>query len=154
MEKAAGVPLYERWRSMTEFERLQLIKNLTKLEAQLSAISFPAYGGLYLRTDMSRPNRSLGDEIDPSKSFCIGPSCDKKFIPDTTLEFDQGPCALPIQPGSSPTNISQGIQFQAWEYPLHGVNCFEYQEANKADRAFTKEPLNNKPSSWKSQRTS
>ncbi|KAI2672541.1 hypothetical protein LCP963914a_9382 [Penicillium roqueforti] len=91
MEKAAGVPLYERWRSMTEFERLQLIKNFTKLEAQLSAISFPAYGGLYLRTDMSRPNRSLGDEIDPSKSFCIGPSCDKKFNPDTTLEFDQGP---------------------------------------------------------------
>lgn len=52
MEKAAGVPLFQRWGSMTEFDKLQLIKNLTKLEAQLSAIQFPAYGGLYLRTDI------------------------------------------------------------------------------------------------------
>ncbi|KAJ6019859.1 hypothetical protein N7522_000567 [Penicillium canescens] len=91
MEKAAGVPLFQRWSSMTEFEKLQLIKNLTKLEAQLSSIQFPAYGGLYFRKDMSRSNRSLGGAIDPSESFCIGPSCDRAFISDKPLEIDQGP---------------------------------------------------------------
>jgi hypothetical protein len=94
MEKAAGVPLYQRWGNMTEFEKLQLIKNLTKLEAQLSAIQLPAYGGLYLRTDMTQSNRSLNGEIDPSKSFCIGPSCDRAFNADLTLDFDRGPCAF------------------------------------------------------------
>jgi hypothetical protein len=51
MEKVTGVPLFERWGEMTEVEKLELIKHLTQLEAQLSAISFPAYGGLYLRAD-------------------------------------------------------------------------------------------------------
>lgn len=95
MEKAAGVPLFQQWGSMTEFEKLQLIKNLTKLEAQLAAIKFPAYGGLYLRTDLNRSNRSLDSDIDPSQSFCIGPSCDRAFNTDTTLEFNREPCALP-----------------------------------------------------------
>ncbi|KAJ5368331.1 uncharacterized protein N7496_008091 [Penicillium cataractarum] len=41
MDKAPGVPLFQVWGTMTEFERLQLIKNLTKLEAQLATIKFP-----------------------------------------------------------------------------------------------------------------
>lgn len=45
MEKAAGVPLFERWGKMAQIEKMELIKNLTQLEAQLAAISFPAYGG-------------------------------------------------------------------------------------------------------------
>lgn len=94
MEKAAGVPLFQQWSNMTEFEKLQLIKNLTKLEAQLLAVRFPAYGGLYLRTDMSRLNRPLDSDIDPSQSFCIGPSCDRSFNTELNLEFNQGPCAL------------------------------------------------------------
>ncbi|CAG8020515.1 unnamed protein product [Penicillium nalgiovense] len=42
---------------MNEFEKLQLIKNLNQIEAQLSAIQFPAYGWLFLRTDISRTNK-------------------------------------------------------------------------------------------------
>ncbi|KAF7625353.1 hypothetical protein AFLA_002221 [Aspergillus flavus NRRL3357] len=42
MEKVAGVPLFEQWGKMAEIEKLELIKNLTKLEAQLAAIRFPA----------------------------------------------------------------------------------------------------------------
>ncbi|KAJ5211222.1 Aminoglycoside phosphotransferase [Penicillium cf. griseofulvum] len=90
MEKAAGVPLFEQWGNMTEFGKLQLIKNLTKLEAQLSSIQYPAYGGLYLRTDIRGSTRSLDDEIDPSQSFEIGPSCDHGFHPNTTREFNRG----------------------------------------------------------------
>lgn len=94
MEKAPGVPLFQVWGTMTEFEKLQLIKNLTKLEAQLATIKFPVYGGLYLRTDMSRSNRPLNCDIDPSQSFCIRPSYDRAFNTDITLEFNQGPCTL------------------------------------------------------------
>ncbi|CEJ62630.1 hypothetical protein PMG11_11125 [Penicillium brasilianum] len=91
MEKAPGIPLFQVWGTMTEFEKLQLIKNLTKLEAQLATIKFPFYGGLYLRTDTSRSNRRLDGDIDPSQSFCIGPSCDRAYNTDMTLEFNQGP---------------------------------------------------------------
>ncbi|KAJ5121107.1 uncharacterized protein N7515_009068 [Penicillium bovifimosum] len=89
MEKAPGVPLFRVWGSMTEYDQLQLIRNLTQMEAQLSAIRFPAYGGLYLRTDMEQPNKPLDDELDPG--FCIGPSCDRAYNPDPSLDFDKGP---------------------------------------------------------------
>ncbi|PIG79266.1 hypothetical protein AARAC_004131 [Aspergillus arachidicola] len=51
MEKATGVPLCEQWGKMAEIDKLELIRNLTKLEAQLAAIRFSAYGGLYRRAD-------------------------------------------------------------------------------------------------------
>lgn len=97
MEKAPGVPLFQQWAKMTEFEKLQLIKNLTQLEAQLSAMKFPAYGGLYFRTDMSRSNKRLDSRIDSSAEFCIGPSCDRSFDADVTAVNDQGPCTLPVR---------------------------------------------------------
>ncbi|GLI81160.1 hypothetical protein PoHVEF18_009532 [Penicillium ochrochloron] len=65
MEKAAGVPLFQEWGSMTEFEKLQLIKNLTRLEAQLAKIKFPAYGELYTRKSMKGPGRSMGIQSQP-----------------------------------------------------------------------------------------
>jgi hypothetical protein len=108
MEKAAGVPLFERWGNMNEFEKLQLIKNLTKLEAQLSPIQFPAYGGLYFRTDIKGSTRSLDDDIDPSQSFEIGPSCDRAFDHNTTREFKRGPCALPLILNVIYANLSLG----------------------------------------------
>jgi hypothetical protein len=102
MEKAAGVPLFQRWADMAEIDRLQLITNLTKLEAQLSSIGFPAYGGLYLRADTGAQQSNyqmLNESIDPSHTFCIGPSCDRSFDidPDTALgqskgHLNQGPC--------------------------------------------------------------
>ncbi|KAH2635840.1 hypothetical protein KXW54_002771 [Aspergillus fumigatus] len=95
MEKAAGVPLFQRWADMAEIDRLQLIKNLTKLEAQLSSIGFPAYGGLYLRADTGAQQSNyqmLNESIDPSHTFCIGPSCDRSFDidPDTALGQSKG----------------------------------------------------------------
>ncbi|KAF9887177.1 hypothetical protein FE257_010431 [Aspergillus nanangensis] len=101
MAKAAGVPLFQRWVDMAEIEKLELIKHLTKLEAQLSSIQFPAYGGLYPRADARVQNfhsQILDGSIDSSNSFCIGPSCDRSFYinPATDViqskgDFDQGP---------------------------------------------------------------
>ncbi|GLA19335.1 hypothetical protein AnigIFM62618_007004 [Aspergillus niger] len=66
----------------TASEKLQLVQNLTKLEAQLSAIRFPAYGGLYLRDylqNLDYQRLLLDDNVDPSQSFCVGPSPDRSF---------------------------------------------------------------------------
>ncbi|PYI02010.1 phosphotransferase enzyme family protein [Aspergillus sclerotiicarbonarius CBS 121057] len=111
MEKAAGVPLFQKWPDMAEIEKLELIKNLTKLEAQLSAIRFPAYGGLYLRADARDPKshyQMLDDSIDASNAFCIGPSCDRSFhvepAADSTqpsIGGNQGPWATTSQLGIS-----------------------------------------------------
>ncbi|GLB12524.1 hypothetical protein AtubIFM57258_010206 [Aspergillus tubingensis] len=94
MEKATGVPLFRVWGDMTEFEKLQLIQNLTKLEAQLSVIRFPAYGGLYLRDhpQSSKPQcLLLDDDVDRSQSFCIGTSPDRQFDVYSDHSKYQGP---------------------------------------------------------------
>jgi hypothetical protein len=104
MEKAAGVPLFQQWGKMTKFDKLQLIKNLTKLECQLCSIQFPAYGGLYLRSSstsllLKHHHHLLSQSIDPSNSYCVGSSCDRSFMLgasaesiDSDVDVDRGPC--------------------------------------------------------------
>lgn len=100
MEKAAGIPLFERWSKMAEIDKLGLIKNLTQLEAQLAAISFPTYGGLYLRADADRlQHQNLDDNVDEQHLFCIGPSPDRSFDLDEAASLrindesiNNGPC--------------------------------------------------------------
>lgn len=51
---------------MPEYDKLMLIKNLTKLKSQFTSISSPAYGGLYLRTDAGhRKYQTLDESVDP-----------------------------------------------------------------------------------------
>lgn len=108
IEKAAGVLLFQVWDSITESDQLQLIRNLTQIEAQLLAIYFPIYRGLYLRTDnIEQLSRPLDDEL--GLSFCIGPSCDREYNPDLSLDFDKGPCESPAYFDSLQTNYLQGI---------------------------------------------
>jgi hypothetical protein len=98
MQKAPGIQLREVWGKMSGVEKPQLIRSLTKLEAQLSAIRFPAFGGLYLQKETNISNRTpLGKDIDPTGSFCIGPSCHRAYqtegieIPVSDI-YDTGPC--------------------------------------------------------------
>ncbi|KAI9042825.1 aminoglycoside phosphotransferase family protein [Aspergillus affinis] len=80
MEKANGVQLYDRWGEMAEIEKMELIKHLTQLEAQSSATSFPAYGGLYLRDDASRlKHQDIDDDVDKDNLFYVGPSPEASF---------------------------------------------------------------------------
>ncbi|KAJ0424710.1 kinase-like domain-containing protein [Aspergillus carlsbadensis] len=79
MEKAPGEQLFERWDEQKS-KKLELIVHLTQLEAQLSAIPFPAYGGLYLRANAHRlRHHDLDGSLDEQQSFCIGPSPDRFF---------------------------------------------------------------------------
>ena len=101
MEKAPGTQLFRVWDQMNDLNRLSLVENLTKLESQLASIQFPAFGGLYLRQSIDDESKYqlLDATIDPSSSYCIGPSCDQSWLLDPRLktsgcELDVGPCKL------------------------------------------------------------
>ncbi len=81
MEKAAGVQLFKGWENINELQRLRLIENITKLENQLAAIRFPAYGSLFFRHSVAEESRIILDSsIDPSGSYCIGSACDMPWF--------------------------------------------------------------------------
>ncbi|KAJ9261706.1 hypothetical protein DTO195F2_3964 [Paecilomyces variotii] len=141
MEKAAGVPLFQRWANMKEIEKLELIKNLTKFEAQLSAIRFPAYGGLYLRADASvlKFHRHLLDERTTISD--LGISIAKRELsqisskrPDRSPMFYQGSvqeqahlleCTISLMRmlDAHPTLIKSG-QPTLWHTDLHMGNIY------------------------------
>ena len=97
MEKSEGVQLFNLWEDMKGPQRLGLIENLTKLEAQLSAIHFPAYGDLYFRKSV--PAKScviLDSSLDPAGLYCIGPAADRAWYDEErafqTHPANLGPC--------------------------------------------------------------
>ncbi|KAL5334688.1 kinase-like domain-containing protein [Aspergillus crustosus] len=110
MEKATGIPLFQQWGKMAEIEKLELIKSLTQLEAQLSAISFPAYGGLYLRADADRlKHQDLEGNLDEQHSFCIGPSPDRAFDIDAAGGLPTGSESINNGPWNSLSDLGVSI---------------------------------------------
>jgi len=49
MEKASGVQLVKKMDEMSDMQQSNLVKVLTTLEGELTAIKLPAHGSLYLR---------------------------------------------------------------------------------------------------------
>ncbi|KAH8726803.1 kinase-like domain-containing protein [Phaeosphaeriaceae sp. PMI808] len=77
MEKAGGTQLFQVWSDMDGLARLSVIKQLVDIEREMGSIHFPAFGHLY-HTDAIEKKMSyiqLDSSIDPSGTFCIGPSC-------------------------------------------------------------------------------
>ncbi|RMD40266.1 hypothetical protein DV735_g4865, partial [Chaetothyriales sp. CBS 134920] len=100
MEKAPGVQLYKLWAKIPEYYKLELIKSLTQYERQLSSVSFPGYGGLYLASSSGRiddpalkPSLNLtGDAVETS--FRVGASSERTYWlgpSDELLDVDPGP---------------------------------------------------------------
>ncbi|KAH9881159.1 hypothetical protein J1614_001654 [Plenodomus biglobosus] len=81
MEKATGQQLFTTWSTMTIPEQFSLVEQLTKFEAELASIQFPANGSLYLCESMTDGESwvPLDRNVDPSGQFCIGPSCDRTW---------------------------------------------------------------------------
>jgi len=102
------------------------------VSAQPSAIQFPAYGGLYLQTGTRGSTRPLDNDIDPSKSFQIGPSCDRAFDLDMAREFNRGPCTSPPLHNIIYAIFSLGDTLSSFGSSIASENCFKYQvEANE-----------------------
>ncbi|OOQ88632.1 hypothetical protein PEBR_12954 [Penicillium brasilianum] len=76
MEKVRGVALSETWEAMNTLEHYKIIDQVVQMEKELSNISFPAYGSLFLLDSLPATCRQypLPPELDPEGLFCIGPS--------------------------------------------------------------------------------
>jgi hypothetical protein len=96
MEKAPGVQLYKKWGDMDGNSKLALTNHLVKIQSQLASIHFPVSGSLYLR-ESCLSGHPLPMDIDPSQSYCIGPSADRSWCIEShsgilTPGFNRGPC--------------------------------------------------------------
>ncbi|TEY53303.1 hypothetical protein BOTCAL_0249g00140 [Botryotinia calthae] len=71
MHHVAGVPLRERWPSMSGSQYPKCVQAICMTMQQLAALEFPAYGSIYFE------DAPLGSEvkIPLSDGFCIGPHC-------------------------------------------------------------------------------
>ncbi|KAM5435762.1 hypothetical protein MferCBS31731_006211 [Microsporum ferrugineum] len=84
MEKAPGVQLYTKWGDMSGTSRIALAKHLGELESQLACIHFPVSGSLFLRdTATGLECQPLCKTLDPSQSYCIGPSIDRSWYTES-----------------------------------------------------------------------
>lgn len=79
MEKVSGMPLAERWETMSPLERYQVIDQIVDMEKELESLEFPAYGSIYLQDEVQNGLQSypLPSVHDPAQLFCIGPSCNR-----------------------------------------------------------------------------
>jgi hypothetical protein len=121
MEKAPGIQLFERWDKISEMDKLGIVKQLAKLEGEMTGICMPASGSLYLRETMSEDDGdtyiALDRDADPSRQFCIGPSCDRgwyslnKEAASLYPQFNRGPCGCSIQIRYSKLTLSNRAEF-------------------------------------------
>ncbi|MCJ1262801.1 hypothetical protein MMC22_002671 [Lobaria immixta] len=76
LEKVNGVPLSEKWNFASDVDQCKIIDRVVEMEMELAGLHFPAYGSLYLRDSLPHGSSHclLDSSLDPSGSFCIGPS--------------------------------------------------------------------------------
>ncbi|GKZ19282.1 hypothetical protein AbraIFM66951_011424 [Aspergillus brasiliensis] len=88
MEKAHGKQLVDVWGEMNQLQQFRLVQCLVRLESQLAALEFPAYGNLYFRRfgpqDSAR-TVSIDDE------YCVGPAYSASWFPQLGEERHAGP---------------------------------------------------------------
>ncbi|KAE8308649.1 kinase-like protein [Aspergillus transmontanensis] len=92
MEKLDGIPLGDKWFSMTPKEQHKLMKQIIEWETQFMSLQFPASGSLYYTKDpLSERKVQL---TDPNgMAFCIGPIAHYDWWHDKRdlLNIDRGP---------------------------------------------------------------
>lgn len=137
MEKIQGVALSETWEAMNNLERYRIIDQIVQVEKELANISFPAYGGLFLRESLPATYRqfSLPPQLDPEGLFCIGPSCKRTWWHDDFVDKchpvvkDVGPCEyFWIRNITSVTDIIQGRNFRNTRYQLYNESLLTLRE--------------------------
>ncbi|KAI9375918.1 kinase-like domain-containing protein [Aspergillus egyptiacus] len=92
MEKLGGLPLGDVWYTMTPREQHGMMKKIVHWEAQLMSLSFPAYGSIYYRKDLTSEKKiSLPWQNDVE--FCMGPISHYSWWHGgrNTLNVDRGP---------------------------------------------------------------
>lgn len=95
MEKMHGQEAGRVWYSMTDDQRVHLIREVVKLEARLFDIKLPAHGGIYYAKDLNPETKRVAVDGDgDEKGFCIGPDAHYKWWHNerSMLPIDREPC--------------------------------------------------------------
>lgn len=101
MEKLLGQPAGDVWYSMTDDQRIHLIREVVQLEARLFAIKLPAYGSIYYEKDLDpQTERVAIDDDGDLNGLCIGPDVHYKWWHNerSRLSIDRRPCTSTSSP--------------------------------------------------------
>ncbi|KAI1988476.1 hypothetical protein LOZ53_003929 [Ophidiomyces ophidiicola] len=93
MEKMHGQETGDVWYSMTDDQRIQLIREVVKLEARLFSIKLPASGSIYYSKDLDDGMEWTAIEGDKMDGLCIGPDVHYKwwYNERSKLQIDRCP---------------------------------------------------------------
>ncbi|KAH8724794.1 kinase-like domain-containing protein [Phaeosphaeriaceae sp. PMI808] len=75
MEHAPGVPLHEKWPSMSPHQHMLCVKNVALMMTEMARLPFLAYGSIYFADAPINPNLKM----ELVKCFCIGPHCGTQY---------------------------------------------------------------------------
>ncbi|PWY90362.1 kinase-like protein [Aspergillus sclerotioniger CBS 115572] len=92
MEKLDGIPLGDKWFTLTPKEQHKVMNQIIEWEARLMSLQFPASGSLYYTKDLSSESRVQLAEPN-GMAFCIGPAAHYSWWHDKRdlLNIDRGP---------------------------------------------------------------
>ena len=97
LEKIEGIPLGDRWFSLTVKERYKVIEQIVHLEQKLFALQLPAHGSIYFPEDLDENDRLRAVPFHVGgRKFCIGPMAHYIWWEKerTSMDCDRGPCKL------------------------------------------------------------
>jgi hypothetical protein len=96
MEHALGIPLHEKWPTMSVSNQIRCIQAISRKLKELVDLDFPAYGSLYFADNPYIAAQKLPFD----QEFSIGPHCgaiywdchvgQSKYFHD--VDHNQGPC--------------------------------------------------------------
>jgi hypothetical protein len=89
MEKCRGIELGRLWDDLSGNQKIDIVRQLTKISSQLSKARFPHYGSLYYARDI--PDLK-GTEVD--ETFSVGPTTSRTWFDDKRgdVNVHRGPC--------------------------------------------------------------
>ncbi|KAJ5975041.1 hypothetical protein N7481_008748 [Penicillium waksmanii] len=81
MEKMKGVPLTQKWGSMSSLDQMKIIDQVVEMEKELANLKFPAYGSLAtpVLSEVDFRTYPLSSSLDPDRHCAIGPCFDSDW---------------------------------------------------------------------------
>ena len=75
MDHVPGVQLHSCWDKISGVDHLQIVKSISNMIGQMTALEFPAFGSIYFQDAPIDPT----SKIKLEDGFCIGPHCSPGF---------------------------------------------------------------------------
>ncbi|KAI1942866.1 hypothetical protein LOZ12_006174 [Ophidiomyces ophidiicola] len=135
MEKMQGLQAGDVWYTMTDDQRIKLIRELVTLEARLFSIPLPASGSLFYAKDLDpRMKRTeIGD------GFCVGPDVqDRAWLDERSgLQINRGSCETSeeILCAGAERELLWAEKYAKPRYPLEPMyrESYNYEKVSPAE---------------------